>query len=105
MKPSKYDGNVHPNEWLKQIQIYCFLKQIIKEDDILKLAKMMIDTSINIPESVTSLDELINTLKQNPSFSIFKVSCKRKLQVLRYQIGKDDIAKFITAFRTLCRDA
>ena len=39
---------------------YCFLKQIIKEEDILRLAKMMIDTSINIPDSVTSLDELIN---------------------------------------------
>jgi len=40
-------------------------------------------------------------------FSIFKKSSKRKLELLKYQIESDDddISKFITKFRSLCRDA
>jgi hypothetical protein len=110
MKLPKFDGNIHPNEWIKQIQLYCFLKKIINEDDILEIAKMMIDPIIindnKLLEKITSLEELNNLLKQNNSFLIFKKSCKRKLQLLKYQIENDDndTSKFIIEFRSLCRD-
>jgi len=76
MKLPKYDGNIHPDEWLRQIRLYCFLKKTVKENDILKIARMMVDPSIDILENVTSLDELsvINLLRY-----FLKKSSKRKL--------------------------
>src|SRR5438045_2745620 len=105
MNLQMYDGNVHPNEWLKQIQTYCFLKQI-KEGRDVEFAKMMIDSTIHIPK-ITSLDELVNALQNDISFKIFKHSNKRKLGILKYK-GENaggDTAKFVDTFRKLCRDA
>src|SRR3954447_6808428 len=105
MKPQMYDGNIHPNEWLKQVQTYCFLKQIKDGKDI-EFAKMMIDSTINIPK-IASLDELVNALQNDVSFEIFKHANKRKLDVLKYK-GENvggDTAKFVDTFRKLCRDA
>ncbi|PKK61218.1 hypothetical protein RhiirC2_792145 [Rhizophagus irregularis] len=82
MKLPKYDGNIHPNEWIKQIQICCFLKKI---------------------NNITSLEELNNLLKQQNSFLIFKNSSKRKLQLLKFQIKNDDMTKYILEFRSLCQ--
>ncbi|CAG8571239.1 8966_t:CDS:2 [Funneliformis caledonium] len=66
-----YDGNIHPNEWLKQVQAYCSLNKITKDEEILKFTIIVIDSTIKIPEKITSLDELINALKQDISYSIF----------------------------------
>ncbi|RGB27668.1 hypothetical protein C1646_819609 [Rhizophagus diaphanus] len=90
MKFPKYDGNIHPNEWTKQIQICCFLKKIIKDDDILQIAKTMIDPIIinnnNILENnnITSLEELKNLLKQQNSFLIFKNSTLKHIATGKY---------------------
>ncbi|CAB4411523.1 unnamed protein product [Rhizophagus irregularis] len=110
MKLPKYDGNIHPNEWIKQIQICCFLKKIVKDDDILQIAKTMIDpiiinNNMILENNITSLEELNNLLKQQNSFLIFKNSSKRKLQLLKFQIKNDDMTKYILEFRSLCRDA
>ncbi|EXX64145.1 hypothetical protein RhiirA1_534184 [Rhizophagus irregularis] len=100
-----YDGNIHPDEWLRQFNTYCFLKKIT--EDNVKLAKMMIDSTIHVPKDVTSLTELVSALKVEVSFTVFKNTNKRKLQVLKYKsenIG-GDTSKFIETFRKLCRDA
>ncbi|RIA91132.1 hypothetical protein C1645_131897 [Glomus cerebriforme] len=107
MVPQLYDGNIHPNEWLNQIKTYCFLKQITESKDIIKFAKMMVDSTIYIPSDITSLNELIDVLKADISFTIFKNTNKRKLQALRYKsenVG-GDTSKFIGTFRKLCRNA
>ncbi|CAI2162095.1 19717_t:CDS:2 [Funneliformis geosporum] len=102
-----YDGNIHPNEWLKQVQTYCFLKKITKDEEILKLAIMVIDSTIKVPENITSLDELMNSLKQDISHSIFKLQMKKKLKLLNYipEAQGGETSKFINTFRRLCRDA
>ncbi|CAB4388948.1 unnamed protein product [Rhizophagus irregularis] len=100
-----YDGNIHPDEWLRQFNAYCFLKKIT--EDNVKLAKMMIDSTIHVPKDITSLTELVSALKAEVSFTVFKNTSKRKLQVLKYKsenIG-GDTSKFIEIFRKLCRDA
>ena len=106
MDPPMYDGNIHPNRWLKQVQVYCSLKKIGK-DEILEFAKMMIDSEINIPESITCLDELVNVLKQDISFSIFKNTNQRKLQSLKYlpEEKGGETSKFVSDFRKFCCDA
>ncbi|PKB97652.1 hypothetical protein RhiirA5_360936 [Rhizophagus irregularis] len=68
---------------------------------------MMIDSTIHVPKDVTSLTELVSALKAEVSFTVFKNTSKRKLQVLKYKsenIG-GDTSKFIETFRKLCRDA
>ncbi|GBB91961.1 hypothetical protein RclHR1_19440002 [Rhizophagus clarus] len=102
-----YNGNIHPDEWLRQFITFCFLEKITDDTDRFNLAKMMIDSIIHIPEGVTSLEDLISALKMEVSFSVFKNTNKRKLQVLKYKgenVGGDS-SKFIETFRKLCRDA
>jgi hypothetical protein len=100
-----YDGNIHPDEWLRQFSAYCFAKKIALDN--VKFAKMMIDSTIHVPKDVTSLTELVSALKSEVSFAVFKNTNKRKLQVLKYKsenIG-GDTSKFIDTFRKLIRDA
>jgi len=106
MIPQVYDGNIHPDEWLNQIQTYCFLKKIKKDDDVI-FAKMMIDSTICVPKDVISLTELVSALKNDVSFTVFKNTNRRKLQILKYKSENmgGDTAKFIDTFRKLCRDA
>src|SRR6266498_1125234 len=102
-----YDTCIHPNEGVKQVYEYCFLNQITKDEEILKFAKIGIDVTINIPENITSLDELVNTLKQDVSFLIFKSTNKRKLRSLKYipESKGGDTSKFILNFCKLCYNA
>src|SRR5262249_17948093 len=103
-----YDGKIHPSEYIKRMRTYCNFKQITNEQEILKFAIMMIDSTICMPtENITSFDTLTNSLRGDITFTIFKNSWKRKLQVLKYVTENEggDTAKFISDFRTLCRDA
>ncbi|GBC07022.1 hypothetical protein RclHR1_00720031 [Rhizophagus clarus] len=101
----KYDGNIHPEEWMKQIQTHCYLKGIESEIQILKICKLMIDFTIIIPKEINSFDKLIKTLKSHTTFSIFKNSCKKKLQLMKYNPEEEDIVSFLTKFRLLCNYA
>src|SRR2546429_2609238 len=103
----KYTGVIHPEEWLKQIQTCCYLKEITDEQKILKICKFKIDSSINIPDEIDTLDKLIKTLKSHLTFTIFKISCKRKLQVMKYipEVEENYTATFLSKFRSLCNDA
>ncbi|PKC11507.1 hypothetical protein RhiirA5_413040 [Rhizophagus irregularis] len=80
----KYNGNVHPDEWIKDLQNYLeFYKPI--EDSNLKLTP----------------------LKEDISFTIFKNTNKRKLQSLNYipESMGGDTSKFISNFLKLCYNA
>ena len=102
MRLPKYTGTVHPEEWLKQVQAYCYLKDIENEQKILKFCKFMIDSTITIPNEINSFDELIKTLKSHSSFRIFKDSRKIKLQMLKY-VPENDTVTFLANFLSLCR--
>ena len=84
----KYTGTVHPEEWLKQVQAYCYLKDIEDEQKILKFCKFMIDTNIIIPDGIKSFDELVKALKSHPTFKIYKDSCKI-IKKLKLNLGSD----------------
>src|SRR4051812_13300274 len=59
MEPPKYNGTLHPEEWLKRVQTYCYLKEIENEQRIFKICKLLIDsTIITIPAEINSFDEL-----------------------------------------------
>ncbi|EXX52254.1 hypothetical protein GLOIN_2v282659 [Rhizophagus irregularis DAOM 181602=DAOM 197198] len=107
MEIPKYNGTCHPNEYVKQMRAYCKINRITSELDILELCILMINSSIYIPEDIYNLDKLIKVLSSHPTFSIFKDSCKKKLQVMKYIPEKEGnyTATFLADFRSLCNDA
>ncbi|RIA89664.1 hypothetical protein C1645_738452 [Glomus cerebriforme] len=106
MELPKYSGTIHP-EWLKQVKIFCYVKQITNEEEILKICKLMIDSAITISNEINSFDELIKALKTHISFDIFIDSCKRKLQAMKYIPEKNEnyIVTFLVKFCSLCNYA
>ncbi|RIA98026.1 hypothetical protein C1645_850553 [Glomus cerebriforme] len=104
MKLKKYSGTVHPEEWIRQVNIYCHIKGIENDKKILKICKLMIDSNIIISNEINSFDELIKALKSHSTFNIYKSLCKNKLQTMKYK-PKQDITKFLTNFHSLCNDA
>ena len=105
----KYDGNIHPDEWINDIQRYFELKQITNTDNNhLKRAISFVDSTISIPTAeIDSYEKLSNALKEDISFTVFKNTNKRKLKSLKYVPERKggDTSKFISTFRKLCYNA
>ncbi|RGB29995.1 hypothetical protein C1646_794527 [Rhizophagus diaphanus] len=103
MKLSKYDGNIHPDKWINDIQKYLALKQY--DDDYLNIAISLVDSSIiSLPTKINSFEELRNALKEDISFTVFKCTNKSLLESLKYIPEKEGgtTSKFISDFRKLC---
>ncbi|GBC02559.1 hypothetical protein RclHR1_04690010 [Rhizophagus clarus] len=105
----KYDGNIHPNEWINDFQNYLKLITVNNNNKIesLDIAISLIDPTISLPTGIDSFDKLRNALKKDISFDVFKNTNKRKLQSLKYNSERKggDTSKFISTFRKLCYNA
>ncbi|GBC07130.1 hypothetical protein RclHR1_07280007 [Rhizophagus clarus] len=110
----KYDGTIHPNEWLRQIKAQCTIHINYDtyenlENMTLEVARLLVDPLINVND-VESNDQLLTTLKNNVLFKIFLKSNKQKLRDLSYKFntdGDDDesTVEFLVKFKTLCDNA
>ncbi|CAB4389075.1 unnamed protein product [Rhizophagus irregularis] len=104
MCPPKYDGTMHPEEWIQQVETFCLCNNI--EISTAILYKKLIHPAIKIPSIVNIItkDEILNALKVHASFTIFKESCKRKLLALKHIPEKDggDTMAFLSKFQSLC---
>src|SRR4051794_17898055 len=102
----KYDGNIHPDEWINNIQRNFKLRKI-DNTDYLETAKSLVDSAIKLPAKINNFEELGNALKEDISFTIFKNTNKRKLQSLKYipESEGGDTSKFISNFHKLCYNA
>src|ERR1043166_6159180 len=98
----KYDGNIHPDEWINNIQKYFKLKKM-DDNDYLDAAIFLIDSTISLPANISNFEELGNALKEDASFKIFKNKNKKMLNSLR--CNSSDTLKFISDFRKLCYNA
>ncbi|RIA86205.1 hypothetical protein C1645_807887 [Glomus cerebriforme] len=101
----KYDGTIHPEEWVKQIQLsfYDTHNKITKnEQEIVNYCKLLIHPSIKILPETNSFIGLINDLKSDISYDVFKNSVKNKLQ-FNYNISTDEneTLKFLNQFQQL----
>ncbi|PKY13337.1 hypothetical protein RhiirB3_491983 [Rhizophagus irregularis] len=99
----KYDGNIHPDEWINDIQKY--LKLRYTGDNYLNIAISLVDSNIiSLPTNIDSFEELRNALKEDISFTVFKCTNKRLLELLKYIPEKEggNTSKFISDFRKLC---
>ncbi|PKC73032.1 hypothetical protein RhiirA1_530722 [Rhizophagus irregularis] len=108
MDPPKYDGTIHPEEWMQQFKVFCCANKMSYSEEKY-LWKQLIHPAIKIPsiENISTHDELLNALKAHVSFDIFKESCKKKLLELKYIPEKDggDTAILLSKFQTLCYNA
>ncbi|GBC45806.2 hypothetical protein GLOIN_2v1543763 [Rhizophagus irregularis DAOM 181602=DAOM 197198] len=69
----KYNGNIHPDEWVNDIQKYLKLKNNnYSINDYLEIAKTLVDTNISLPTEIDTIEKLRNALKEDISFTVFK---------------------------------
>ncbi|PKY43512.1 hypothetical protein RhiirA4_457507, partial [Rhizophagus irregularis] len=84
MDISKYDGNVHPDEWINDIKKYNSLWEN-NYGGFLKTVISLIDPTIKLSSTeINDIEKLRNELKDDISFEVFKNTNKRKLQSLKY---------------------
>ncbi|PKC65565.1 hypothetical protein RhiirA1_420291, partial [Rhizophagus irregularis] len=81
MDISKYNGNIHPDEWILDIQKYSYMWEK-NYGGFLNTAISLVDPTIKLPTEIRDIEELRNALKENISFTVFKNTNKRKLQSL-----------------------
>ncbi|CAB5355537.1 unnamed protein product [Rhizophagus irregularis] len=84
----KYNGNIHPDEWIKDLQNYLEyyrpIKDSLSESTRAKFALSLVDSNILLPTEIDSIVKVRNALKEDISFTLFKNTNKRKLQSLKY---------------------
>src|SRR5581483_10925044 len=104
---SKYDGNIHPDEWINDLQTYLIIKNLKDRVTDINIAKSLLDTTITLPTGIDDFEKLRGALKEDISFTVFKNTNKRKLQSLKYVHERDggDTSKFVSNFRKLCYNA
>src|SRR5256885_12477814 len=100
----KYDGNIHPDEWINNVKAHFNHEWYIRS---LVSAKSLVDPIIKLPAEIDDYEKLRNALKEDISFTVFKNTNKRKLQSLEYipERKYGDTSKFISTFRKLCYNA
>ncbi|PKC05795.1 hypothetical protein RhiirA5_400737 [Rhizophagus irregularis] len=106
MEFPKYDGNIHPNEWINDIKKYLIFRNINKGDH-LGIAILFVDSFITLPAEIGSFEQLCNLLKEDISFTVFKNTNERMLQSLKYTPDRKggNTSRFISNFRKLCYNA
>jgi hypothetical protein len=100
----KYDGNIHPDEWINDAKAQFNTNWYVRSCITIK---SYIDLAIKLPADINNYEELRKALKEDISFTVFKNTNKRKLQLLKYVPEREggDTSKFISTFRKLCYNA
>ncbi|CAI2195962.1 17240_t:CDS:1, partial [Funneliformis geosporum] len=103
MNYPKYNGNIHPDEWINDIHNSFNYNCKTSYSNFLPYAISLINATIKLPSGIDSLEKLRNALKEDISYTVFKNTNKRKLQLLRYitEIEGGETSKFISNFRQL----
>ncbi|CAB4388931.1 unnamed protein product [Rhizophagus irregularis] len=106
MEFPKYDGNIHPNEWINDIKKYLIFRNINKGDH-LGIAILFVDSFITLPAEIGSFEQLCNLLKEDISFTVFKNTNESMLQSLKYTPDRKggNTSRFISNFRKICYNA
>jgi hypothetical protein len=104
MNISKYDGNIHPDEWINDLQTYFNIKENLIN---INIAISLVDSTIKLPTGINTYEKLSNALKEDISFTIFKNTNMRMLQLLKYipESRGGNTSTFISKFRKLCYNA
>ncbi|CAG8646982.1 8754_t:CDS:2 [Funneliformis caledonium] len=103
MSLPKYDENIHPDEWINDVQNYLYRKGKLYLSYVIPL----VDLIIKLPTGIDSFEKLRSALKEHLSFTVFKNTNKRKLQLLKYITEREggETSTFISKFCKLCYNA
>ncbi|RIB27752.1 hypothetical protein C2G38_2137654 [Gigaspora rosea] len=103
----EYNGSCHPEDWLRKFTLVATVQEkISSEPDIVRLALLKISRSIYRGDNnrIDNFSQLLEFLKADPSFSIFKIESEQKLLALRFT-HLTDVKDFIIELRQLLADA
>ncbi|POG77863.1 hypothetical protein GLOIN_2v1837337 [Rhizophagus irregularis DAOM 181602=DAOM 197198] len=84
MDVPKYDGNIHPDEWIKDLQKYDYFWRKKYNLTCLDMAISLVDSTIKLPTGIDTYEKLSKALKEDISFTVFKNTNKKMLQLLKY---------------------
>ncbi|CAG8731453.1 28559_t:CDS:2 [Dentiscutata erythropus] len=101
-----YDGSCHPDDWFNNLKFVAALHGISSETVLVDLALLKISRAIrnNSSGSITKLSQVIDLLKADSSYKIFKLTSEKKLSALRFT-HLCDVRDFIVELRQLLSDA
>ncbi|CAG8456400.1 12242_t:CDS:1, partial [Dentiscutata heterogama] len=101
-----YDGSCHPVDWVNNLKFVAALHGITSETVLVDLALLKISRAIqnNSSGSITKFSEVIDLLKTDSSYKIFKLTSEKKLSTLRFT-HLCDVRDFIVELRQLLSDA
>ncbi|CAG8767521.1 9146_t:CDS:2, partial [Racocetra persica] len=103
----EYNGSCHPEDWLRNFKfVATFQGKMVTESELVRLALLKISRSIyrDNNDSITNFSQLLEFLKADPSFSIFKTNSEQKLSALKFTY-LTDVKDFIIGLRQLLSDA
>ena len=84
MDLQKYNGNIHPDEWINDLITKFNHNGSGSKVNCLDTAISLVDSTIKLPTGIKDIEKLRNALKEDISFTVFKNTNKRKLQSLKY---------------------
>ncbi|CAG8521905.1 11808_t:CDS:1 [Dentiscutata heterogama] len=105
----EYNGSCHPDDWLRNFKfVAAFLGRISSESEseLVNLALLKISRSIYNDKNIqiSNFSQLIEFLKADPSFKIFKTNSEQKLSALKFTY-LTNVQDFIIELRQLLSDA
>ncbi|PKC53692.1 hypothetical protein RhiirA1_509582 [Rhizophagus irregularis] len=100
MDVPKYDGNIHPDEWMKDLQKHNSFWKAIYNLDYLNTAISLVDSTIKLPTGIDTYEKLGKALKEDISFTVFKNTNKKMLQLLKYI--PESRGKYLSSINNLC---
>ncbi|CAG8686228.1 5001_t:CDS:1, partial [Cetraspora pellucida] len=103
----EYNGSCHPEDWLRKFKFIATVQEkISSESELVSYALLKISRSIYNDDNnhIENLSQLLEFLKADPSFLIFKIESEQKLLDLRFTY-LTNIKDFIIELRQLLSDA
>ncbi|KAF0459816.1 hypothetical protein F8M41_000706 [Gigaspora margarita] len=102
----EYNGSCHPEDWLRKFKLVATVHEKISSESVVSLALLKISRSIYRDNNnrIDNFSQLLEFLKADPSFSIFKIESEHKLLALRFT-HLTDVKDFIIELRQLLADA
>ncbi|CAG8549986.1 16781_t:CDS:2 [Gigaspora rosea] len=103
----EYNGSCHPDDWVRNFKfVISFRGGAPSEHEIVKIALLKISRSIYSDQNIqiSKFSQLIEFLKADPSFKIFKTNSEQKLLTLQFTY-LTNVRDFIIELRQLLSDA
>jgi hypothetical protein len=104
----KYDGNVHPDEWINDIHDYLTFNEVsYNYNPHLGVATSLVDSTIKFTTRIDNFEKLYNALNDCNFLLFVFLNTVKEISSLRYipERKGGNTSKFISTFCKLCYNA